>query len=216
MTFFSERRQEDLAAQIRNRLEAVPLSLIRRHAAAVDHRIEQERSPLTSASLRDLLNKRLFVQTPYAVESRDISGEPYTVLDTGPCGMAAALLQDKNILLLGGPGHGKSTAALLCFRELARVSESRVAGDAPLFASLRRVLGHAPDGALPGDQLCRVMFSLPESRTPWPQSLQLPAQHWLLILDGADESGVIGERLGRLLDGLTAKTHVLVTCREHA
>jgi hypothetical protein len=60
------------------------------------------------------------------------------------------------------------------------------------------------------------MFSLPESRTPWPQSLQLPAQHWLLILDGADESGVIGERLGRLLDGLTAKTHVLVTCREHA
>lgn len=216
VTYFDPRQTDELCRKIKDRLAGVAGALIRRNADQGVQLLERQRGPLVSSSVRDLLRKNLILEPPYQLESGALSGPLVDVRGENPKGVASSLLEGRNVLLLGDPGHGKSTAALLCFRELVAASKSGVDGIAPLFVSLRGLSASDEGGSGNGsaDWLLRLTLSAPFGRALWPQALKLPQRRWALVLDGADESALSGSMLASLLGSLPDNTSVLLTCRE--
>jgi hypothetical protein len=215
VTLFDPRYFDDVCKMIQSRLAGIPLILVRQHAEAAERQIDRARGPLTPHSLHDLLRMQLILEPPYKVESGDPAAAAlFDVKGEEPKAISTALLHDKDVLLLGDPGHGKSTAALLSFRELSAATRSGVEGQAPLFASLRGVPFSRDRDTLNGESFIRLVLSLPAERAPWPKRLPLPRERWILVLDGADESSLDGSTLKTLLEGLRGTARVLLTCRE--
>ena len=214
VTYIDPSDLNDLRTMIRSRLSGVALALVQQHADAVDKQIDRARGPLTSQSLRDLLRTHLIFEPPYSVLSGNVdSANPlYDIEGQSPQALSGPILAGRRILLLGDPGHGKSTAALLCFTELAAAASAGVQGYAPLFASLRSVHVAGDDDS--PDAFIRRVISLPAERAPWPSVLELPTRRWLFVLDGADESPHDAPALKRGLEKLAAVYPLLLTCRE--
>ncbi len=216
LSIFDPRDLEELCEKISGRLQGVVSVLIHQHSKEAERLIRRARSPLVTQSLRDLLEMRLILEPPYQVESGDIGkGEAlYDLQGRDPKVLASALLRGRNVLLLGDPGHGKSTAALLCFRELVAASASGVHGYAPLFAKLRAVLALREKGeTVSSEDFLRALLALPSGHRPWPSTLRLPERQWILVLDGADEASLDGGTLTSLLGNLTTHSSFLLTCR---
>src|SRR5262249_41192215 len=193
VTFFDPRDPDELCKMIRSRLARLPCVLVRQQAEAATREIGRARGPLTSRSLHDLLQMRLILEPPYRVDSGDPAAVAlYDVNGEETKALSTALLRDKDVLLLGDPGHGKSTAALLAFRELAAAARPGIAGHAPLFASLRGIPSVDDGSTVNADGFLRLILSLPAGRAAWPKALDLPTERWLLVLDGADESNFDG------------------------
>jgi hypothetical protein len=216
ITFYDKRRLGDLAGMLRSRLAGLIPVLIRQHAGDAQRRVQRDRGVLTLQSLRDLLESNLILEPPYELVSGSLPGTAplYDVRGETPQELASAVQQGNNVLLLGDPGHGKSTAALLSFRELAKASRAGVKAQAPLFVKLRDLA--FPDDAevsWSAETFLRTVLALPSGRSRWPERLPLPQLQWCLFLDGADESRLSGSRLKSLIEGLPPGSRILLTCR---
>jgi hypothetical protein len=209
--------EEALANEIRSRLSGVVEVLIREHVALVNDKIERKRDPLRTESLQDLINLRLIISSPFKVMSGE-ANPPLFSNEKDKGEIANSLIARRDVLLLGRPGLGKTTASLLTFRDLAEQAGSQVEGFAPLYASWRTLPNLRTSSAEKietiGDFI-RLLVGLPRGRPPWPSSLDLPNKEWILVLDGLDESPLGPNHLVALIKIITKGATVLVSCREY-
>lgn len=217
ISYYDKGNQEALAGEIRSRLSGVVEAFIKEHVAFVTDKIERHRDPLRTESLQDLINLRLIISSPFSVLSGEISPPLFSNgRDEGT--IANSLIGHKDVLLLGRPGLGKTTASLLTFRDLAEHAGSQVEGLAPLYASWRTLADLHFDGSKTvnsvGDFI-RLLIGLPHGRPPWPSKLILPNKEWILVLDGLDESPLDHDSLVGLIKVLPSDATVLVSCREY-
>jgi hypothetical protein len=217
ISYYNTGNEEALAKEIRSRLSAVVEVFIKEHVALVNDKIERHRDPLRTESLQDLINLRLIISSPFRVLSGEVSPPLFSnEKDKGE--IANALIARRDVLLLGRPGLGKTTASLLTFRDLAEHAGSQVEGFAPLYASWRTLpnLGANNTEKLEtlGDFI-RLLVGIPRGRPPWPSLLDLPNKEWILVLDGLDESPLDRDYLVSLIKIVTNGATVLVSCREY-
>ncbi|HXQ38752.1 MAG TPA: hypothetical protein VN843_32420, partial [Anaerolineales bacterium] len=207
---------QQLAQEIKGRLAGVVEVFIKEHVALVNDKIERKRDPLRTESLQDLINLRLIISSPFTVRSGDVNPPLFsTEKDKGE--IANSLVAQKDVLLLGRPGLGKTTASLLAFRDLAKQAESQISGFAPLYASWRTLPNVRNSTTEINDvaDLLRLLIGLPRGRPPWPATLELPNKNWILVLDGLDESALDRNDLVTLIKIITNGATVLVSCREY-
>lgn len=216
ISYYDSRSEPTLGEEIESRLASVVEVFIKEHVALVTDKIERKRDPLRTESLQDLINLRLIISSPFKSLSGDATS-PLFSDSTNKGGIATLLTIHKDVLLLGRPGLGKTTASLLTFRDLANQAGSQVEGLAPLYASWRTLLELEPKdkGRALAENFIRLLIGLPRARLPWPSRLRLPNKDWILVLDGLDESPSDRDVLIGLIKELTVNATLLVSCREY-
>lgn len=219
ISFYTEGNHEELQQDIKSRLSGVADVLIREHIKLVNSRIETKRDPIVTFSLQDLISRRLIIASPFETLSGTMTAPLFS--GEGSEGeIAKSLIIERDVLLLGHPGLGKTTASLISFRDLAKEAEAGVEGYAPLYASWRTLpISFAPEtdtteNRFTVDGFIRTLLGLPRHRAPWPIALELPRKKWILVLDGLDESSLDRSSLIKLLKALTEDATLFVTCRQ--
>jgi len=203
--YYAPASLEDLRAKASEALSNAPLMLVRSAFAQVSARLNSIRPPVGALSLGDLLRRRLILPPPYRVMSGADSGEIYSP-ETASGALREWLTSRESVLLLGQPGLGKSTLAMLVHASLQEDAASvpqlgvlwgrwRDLGGEPssVQGTLARLLGRAHD------------------RGPWP--LVLPNLRWVLVLDGLDESPLPAGEASGMLSELSEHVTLLVSCR---
>jgi hypothetical protein len=211
VSFYDPRNFPHLAEEIKSRLSGVVFELVREHAKFVDDRIAIKRNPVGTNSLQDLLRQGLILVPPFEILSGvTADGQPLFTTSADPNGLLATeLINRRNVLLLGSPGLGKTTASLLTYRNVL-VSATGVHNCAPLFTSWRDLIT-IPNSE---DAFIRTLLALPRNHEPWPSKLPLPPLHWVLVLDGLDESTQGKESLLSSIAGLCNIATILLSCRQ--
>ena len=217
---FYEEEVARLRAEVQSRIAGVAEVLIKEHSRYVSDKIEKKRDLIATPSLRDLLDRGRIIAAPYNTTSSP-SGLPlFSTNGTDAGELAKSVLDKKSILLLGNPGHGKTTASLLSFKDIVYAIRSGVEGYAPLFASWRDlydILKMISDESLPltGELFIRFLLALPYNREHWPQSIPLPNKQWILVLDGLDESYTEHSIIIDVIKTLSERAILIATCRKH-
>lgn len=217
ISYYDTGNQETFADEIRSRLSGVAETFIKEHIAFVNDKIQRKRDPLRTESLQDLINLRLIITSPFKLLSGEIS-PPLFSNENDKGEIANSLIALRDVLLLGRPGLGKTTASLLTFRDLAEHARSQVEGLAPLYAGWRTLtdlhMGNAKNVGTVADFI-RLLIGLPRGRPPWPSALRLPSKKWILVLDGLDESPLDRASLVTLIKVISEGATVLLSCREY-
>lgn len=118
ISYYNPEDQTALALEIKSRLSGVAEVYIREHISLVNDRIQTKRNPIGTESLQDLFNQGLIISSPFEVLSGHIRSPLFST--NGENGQIAnSLIAKRDVLLLGNPGLGKTTASLFSFRDLA-------------------------------------------------------------------------------------------------
>jgi hypothetical protein len=216
VSYYDSNDQNALAREIKSRLSGVVEVYIREHISLVNNKIQTKRNPIGTESLQDLFNQGLIISSPFKVLSGDIQSPLFST--NGERGqIASSLVSKKDVLLLGSPGIGKTTASLFSFRDLARESGADLEGYAPLYASWRMLTEFDVNPARitsVGDFI-KLLIGSALARPPWPASMDLPDKGWILVLDGLDESLLSRTSLVPLIEVIAKEATLLVTCRRY-
>jgi hypothetical protein len=189
-------------------LSHVPQALLKDGFGQIRLLLENERTPLGAPSIADLLDEGLIEVPPYRFRSGTGSGELWEPgSDRGL--LAEWLLGGRSVLLLGDPGLGKSTAALLAYASLE--SAARKIPPHGVLRGRWRDLDVADED---WSGTVRRLLGLTYGREPWPASLELPRLNWVIVLDGLDESPLSSIQATQVLRHLGEAATLLVTCRE--
>ena len=218
--FVSFYQEDRLAAEIKSRIAGVAEVLIRKHSNFVSDRIEKQRDIIATRSLKDLFESGLIIASPYKMISGAAGGPLFSIRPTDTGKLARSVLDRRSVLLLGKPGLGKTTSSLLSFRDIVGAVEVTVEGYAPLFANWRDLddvlaIIAQSDFSLTADFVIRALLALPYGREPWPSQVPLPNKQWVLELDGLDESSAERSTILRVIEALSQKSVLVVTCRSH-
>ena len=204
---YGETKLEELKRKATDALAGVPQALIRAGFGKARPMLETERPPVGGPSLADLLDAGLIQVPPYHLRSGRGDGDLYSPgEEEGQLGKW--LLERRSVLLLGDPGLGKSTVALLTYASLEEPAKA-----VPALGVIR---GRWRDLAVPDENweaTLRRLIGLAHGRAPWPQALKLPQLPWILILDGIDESPLLSTDATKTLRRLGEEATLLVTCR---
>lgn len=204
---YGETKLDELRQKATDALTSVPQALIRAGFGKARPMLETERPPIGGPSLADLLDAGLIQVPPFRLRSGRGDGDLYSPgEEQGQLGKW--LLGRRSVLLLGDPGLGKSTLALLTYASLKE--------PAMAVPALGVVRGRWRDLAVPDEDweaTLRRLIGLAHARAPWPQTLQLPQLPWILILDGIDESPLLSSDATKTLRRLGEEATLLVTCR---
>jgi len=159
VSFYDLRDAKDLENHIRSRLSETAVFFIAKHSEMVSNRIERKRNPVGTVSLQDLLNDGLILDPPHEVISGSLAGRNPLFLPQSrqTVKLASVLLDRKNVLLIGNPGVGKTTASLLTFRSVADAMRTRVSASPPMFAHWKDL----PNASLNYDEVIRALIGLP-------------------------------------------------------
>jgi hypothetical protein len=198
----------DLKRNSADALAQVPHTLLRDGFSQIRALLESERTPLGAPSIADLLDEGLIQVPPYRFRSGTGSGDLWEPgAERGL--LTKWLLEGRSVLLLGNPGLGKSTAALLAYASLEGAAQG-----VPPFGVLR---GRWRDLDVPDESwsdTVRRLLGLAYGRDPWPESLALPRLTWVVVLDGLDESPLSRAQATQTLRRLGEAATLLITCRE--
>lgn len=189
-------------------LSQVPKALLEDGFRQIESLLESQRTPLGAPSIADLLDEGLIEAPPYRLRSGTGSGELWEPgSDSGL--LIRWLLEGRSVLLLGNPGLGKSTAALLAYAGLEKAA--RKVPPRGILRGRWRDLDVADED---WSGTVRRLLGLTYGREPWPALLELPRLDWVIVLDGLDESPLSSAQATQTLRRLGEATTLLVTCRE--
>ena len=205
--YYTPASLKSLCEQATEALSNAPLMLVRSAFEQVSSRLDSKRPPVGALSLGDLLRQELILPPPYRTMSGSAGtrGELYSPADADG-DLRRWLTARESVLLLGEPGLGKSTLAMLVHASL-----QDDAGSLPqlgvLWGSWRDLLSADPRWQATVARL----LGRSHGRGPWP--LPLPNLPWVLVLDGLDESPLPAGEAAAMLTELSEHTTLLVSCR---
>lgn len=216
VSYYNVEDQNALAREIKSRLSGVVEVYIREHIALVNKNIQTKRNPIGTESLQDLFSQGLIISSPFNVLSGEME-QPLFSTNGEEGQIANSLITSEDVLLLGVPGIGKTTASLFTFRDVVRKSASDLAGYAPLYASWRMLTEFDVNSGRIGSagSFIKLLIGAALARPPWPASMDLPDKKWILVLDGLDESSLSRTSLMPLIEVIAKEATLLVTCRRY-
>ncbi len=199
---------QGVARYMEGRLPSVAVPSSEALARNVETLLRRKRAPVDRRSVLDLQEAGLIISSPYTATSGSSLLRGRRLIGPPGGALAALIAEGRNVLVIGDPGIGKSTAALLAAQE-ALAADRRL----PVLSLDLRAAALSGEDDSPGrlaERLVRGALGAARGLGPWPGPLPDGLR---IVVDGLDETALPATSAGDVLEALARHGSLAVMCR---